>query len=75
MRQSIFVQPEDSNFKRLDRVERIRIPSPPRLRDHPSARPPAIMPTERELQISPIVQESVIHNTKVRPTVAVASSR
>ena len=25
------------------------------------------MLTERELQISPIVQESVLHNTKVRP--------
>ena len=25
------------------------------------------MLTERELQISPIVQESVVHNTKVRP--------
>jgi hypothetical protein len=27
----------------------------------------AAMPTERELQISPIVPESVVHNTKVRP--------
>jgi len=28
------------------------------------------MLTERELQISPIVQESVLHNTKVRPVPA-----
>lgn len=26
------------------------------------------MPSEKELQISPIVQESVVHNTKVRDT-------
>lgn len=25
------------------------------------------MPTEKELQISPVVAESVVHNTKVRP--------
>lgn len=28
------------------------------------------MLTERELQINPIVQESVLHNTKVRPVPA-----
>jgi hypothetical protein len=31
------------------------------------------MLTERELQISPVVQESVLHNTKVRPVPAATS--
>lgn len=29
--------------------------------------PGAVMPTEREFQIAPIVPESVMHNTKVNP--------
>jgi hypothetical protein len=33
------------------------------------------MLTERELQISPIVQESVVHNTKVRPIACVTLQR
>lgn len=33
------------------------------------------MLTERELQISPIVQESVVHNTKVRPVLHAVLSR
>lgn len=31
----------------------------------------AIMLSERELQLSPIVQESVLHNTKVRPVLPI----
>lgn len=51
-------------------TQRYRTGSAPSIFPHPfssTSKTPAVMLTERELQISPIVQESVLHNTKVRP--------